>query len=81
VTVPANKDVPTEGQLLDVKYLYAFVDGDLFLPTFKDVREDLVRGDALRSKLCFKADHVDVEISDSHCSEAVGFHQEQAELF
>ena len=80
VTVPQNQAVPEAGALLDVKYLYAFVDGDLFLPTFKRVRDDLVREDAKQSRLCFKADHVDVEITDLSES-ATGFKPEQVNLF
>lgn len=64
LTVPANREIPEDGKLVDVKYLYAFEGGDLFQPTFKGVRSDLKREDALLSRLSFKAEHVDVEVTE-----------------
>lgn len=64
VTVPVDRAIPADGSLLDVKYLYAFEGGDLFQPTFKNVRDDLTREDALLSRLVFKSEHVDVAIDE-----------------
>lgn len=63
-TVPPNRNIPEQGALLDVRYLYAFPGGDLFQPVFKQIRTDLVREDARASRLQYKAEHVDIEIAD-----------------
>lgn len=77
VTVPANRAIPADGSLLDVKYLYAFEGGDLFQPTFKSVRDDLVREEAKMSRLVFKSEHVDVAIDGEGIEgESVGESQE-----
>lgn len=64
VTIPANRDIPADDSLVDVKYLYAFEGGDIFQPTFKGVRDDVAREEALLSRLVFKSAHVDVEIDE-----------------
>lgn len=41
VTVPAGRDIPAAGSLIEVEYLYAYEGGSLFQPVFKGVRTDL----------------------------------------
>jgi len=40
VTVPANKDIPSENEYIEVRYLYYFALGSLFQPTFLRLRTD-----------------------------------------
>lgn len=39
VTIPVNFDVPNEGDLVEVRYLYAFPGGSLFQPVYLGSRE------------------------------------------
>ncbi len=41
VTIPVNKDIPAEGSILDVKYLYAYKGGSLYQPVYDRVRTDI----------------------------------------
>lgn len=55
VTEPANVPRPLiAGDLIDVRYLYAYQGGSLFEPTFDKIRDDLKESDALMSQLKFK---------------------------
>lgn len=54
VAVPANKDFPEPGQMVEVRYLYAFEGGSIYQPFFIGVRDDKSEADALAS-LKFKA--------------------------
>lgn len=56
VTVPANKDFPEVGQLVEIRYLYAFPNGSLYQPFFKGVRDDKTAPDAY-STLKFKGEY------------------------
>lgn len=40
LTIPPNKDIPSVGSLLDVKYLYYYSGGSLYQPTYIKLRED-----------------------------------------
>ena len=60
VTIATNQDIPAVGDLIDVKYLYAFEGGCLFQPTFKGVRTDLEPTAANVTQLVFKAVNLDV---------------------
>jgi len=40
VTVPANKDIPSENEYIEVRYLYYYALGSLFQPTFLRLRTD-----------------------------------------
>lgn len=80
VTVPKNKEIPEADALLEVRYLYAFVNGDLFEATFKRVRTDQVREDARLSKLVFKADHIDIDVRQVAAG-SVDVEEKQEKLF
>ena len=60
VTIATNQDIPAVGDLIDVKYLYAFEGGSLFQPTFKGMRTDLEPTAANVTQLIFKAANLDV---------------------
>ena len=60
VTIATNQAIPVVGDLIDVKYLYAFEGGSLFQPTFKGVRTDLEPTAANVKQLVFKAANLDV---------------------
>ena len=61
VTIPANADVPAEGSVGKVKYLYAFPNGGLFEPTFVGMSPDATPERCQTSDLTYKADHVCVQ--------------------
>jgi bifunctional non-homologous end joining protein LigD len=55
VTIPANHKIPSQGQVVEVRYLYAFREsGILFQPVFLGVREDVDDMECLASQLKFK---------------------------
>lgn len=62
VTVPVNKAMPTDGSVLDVKYIYMTGPGGaLFTPTWKQLRNDVDPHEARLGRVHYKRDHVDVE--------------------
>lgn len=56
VTIPPNKDVPAVGDLIEVRYLYAFKGGSIFQPVYLGQRNDLDIDDAHTGQLIYKAD-------------------------
>lgn len=57
VTVPANQDIPSVGQILEVRYLYAYPNGgSLYQPTFLMVRADIDEEDCDIGQLKYKAE-------------------------
>jgi bifunctional non-homologous end joining protein LigD len=54
VTIPPNHAVPANGQVVEVKYLYAFPGGSVFQPVYGGPRDDIPRADCLMSQLKFK---------------------------
>src|SRR5205814_886060 len=61
VTVPVNKKVPKLGEIIEVRYLYAFKGGGLFQPVFLYVRDDLEAKDCVLGQLKYKVDDTDEE--------------------
>lgn len=55
-TIPANKSIPKFGDLVDVKYLYAYKGGSLYQPIYKGPRTDLDKSAAVTSQLKYKKD-------------------------
>lgn len=55
VTIPPNKDVPDIGDLIEVRYLYAYKGGSVYQPTYLGKRDDLYLEDAIVSQLIYKA--------------------------
>ena len=55
VTIPANQPVPKVGQVLEVRYLYAYKGGSLFQPTSLGVRDDVAPPECVIGQLKYKA--------------------------
>ena len=49
VTIPANAPIPPVWSLVEVRYLYAFVNGSLFQPVYLGERHDLEMPDSVKS--------------------------------
>ncbi len=56
VTIPPNHDVPKKGDLVEVRYLYAYKDGAVFQPVYLGKRTDSDLTDATISQIVYKAD-------------------------
>jgi len=54
VTIPPNVDVPQPGDVVEVRYLYAYPGGSLYQPTFILVREDVLPAECGIGQLKFK---------------------------
>lgn len=55
VTIPPNKDVPDIGDLIEVRYLYAYKGGSVYQPVYLGLRTDLDLQDADINQLSYKA--------------------------
>jgi len=55
VTISPNKEVPKLGEIIEVRYLYAYKGGSLYQPTFLEVRDDIERAECLMGQLKFKS--------------------------
>ena len=58
VTIPANFRIPASGSLVEVRYLYAYVDGSLYQPVYLGERNDVDIADSVKS-LKFKQGEAD----------------------
>jgi len=56
VTIPPNKEVPKVGELVEVRYLYAYKDGAVFQSVYKGTRPDSNLTDATTKQLKYKAE-------------------------
>ena len=56
VTIPPNKDIPNVGDLVEVRYLYAYRGGAVYQPTYIWKREDSDLTDATTSQIIYKAE-------------------------
>lgn len=54
VTIPPNFDVPNTGDLVEVRYLYAYKDGAIFQPVYLGKRTDSDLTDATISQIVYK---------------------------
>lgn len=61
VTIPANKDVPAEGAIVEIRYLYAYRGGSLYQPVYLGERDDLTPEDCRTSQLKYKAEGAEDE--------------------
>lgn len=55
VTISANYDIPETGQIIEVRYLYAYPQGSLYQPVYCGVRSDMEMADCNESQLKYKA--------------------------
>lgn len=56
VTVPLNQSMPAAGQVVEVRYLYAYRGGSLYQPVFIGVRHDIPTADCTLTQLKFKSE-------------------------
>lgn len=57
VTIPANHEIPAAGEVVEVRYLYAFKNsGIIFQPVYLGKRSDINPEECLNSQLVFKAE-------------------------
>jgi len=54
VTIPSNKEIPTVNSIIEVRYLYAYKEGNLYQPTYLGIRDDMDLEDCLISQLKYK---------------------------
>lgn len=54
VAIPVSHEIPIIGNIVEVAYLYAFMNGSIFQPVYKGKRNDLTRHDCRMSKLKYK---------------------------
>ncbi|MDA0252997.1 MAG: WGR domain-containing protein [Actinobacteria bacterium] len=54
VTVPANRDIPSEGEVVEVRYLYAYQGGSLYQPVFLGMRDDIETHECVVAQLKYK---------------------------
>lgn len=58
VSVPPNHDLPSVGDVVEVRYLYAHPGGSLFQPVYLGVRDDIEAAECVTAQLKFKATEV-----------------------
>jgi len=56
VTVPPNQPIPKPGDIVEVRYLYAYKGGSLYQPVLLGVRDDIDRADCKVGQLKFKSE-------------------------
>lgn len=56
VTIPANQPIPQVGDVVEVRYLYAYRGGSLFQPTCLGIRSDVDPEECLIRQLKYKAE-------------------------
>ena len=59
VTIPPNHEVPSKGDLVEVRYLYAYKDGAIFQPTYLGKRTDLDAKDLTIDQIVYKCGEED----------------------
>jgi bifunctional non-homologous end joining protein LigD len=50
-TIPANHEIPNVGDLVEIRYLYAYRGGSLYQPIYEGIRNDLSIEAACESQL------------------------------
>lgn len=55
VTIPPNKEIPNLNAIVEVRYLYAYKDGNLYQPTYIGVRDDISLEECVMAQLKYKA--------------------------
>jgi len=57
VTIPANHQIPAIGQVVEVRYLYAFRgSGSIYQPVYQGTRDDIPAAECVVGQLKYKAD-------------------------
>lgn len=55
VTIPPNQEIPEQGSIIEVRYLYAYKGGSLYQPVYLGPRSDQLIEDCTLSQLKFKS--------------------------
>lgn len=61
-TIPANHDIPNPGDIVEIKYLYAYKNGSLYQPIYLGVRLDLDQNDAIIDQIKFKSENESIPV-------------------
>lgn len=56
-TIPVNHPIPNLGDVVEIKYLYAYKNGSLYQPIYLGVRSDIDENDCIYSQLKFKSEN------------------------
>ena len=56
VTIPPNFDIPDIGDLVEIRYLYAYKDGAIYQPVYLGIRNDSDLSDATMKQIIYKAE-------------------------
>jgi bifunctional non-homologous end joining protein LigD len=62
-TIPPNKEIPGIGDVVEVRYLYAYKGGCIFQPVYKEKRNDVDVEECLMTQIKYKAGQ-EVEAED-----------------
>jgi bifunctional non-homologous end joining protein LigD len=54
VTIPPNRDIPVDDQIVEVRYLYAYKGGSLFQPAYIGLRNDVALNECTIDQLKYK---------------------------
>jgi bifunctional non-homologous end joining protein LigD len=54
-TIPPNHQIPEAGDMVEIKYLYAYKGGSLYQPIYLGKRDDVTEADCLMTQLKYKA--------------------------
>lgn len=56
VTIPSSHDVPSRGDVVEIRYLYAYPENNaLYQPVYLGTREDIPLSECLLDQLSYKA--------------------------
>lgn len=55
VTIPANYDIPSKDDIVEIRYLYAYKGGSLYQPIYQGLRDDINHEECLITQLKYKA--------------------------
>jgi bifunctional non-homologous end joining protein LigD len=61
VSIPVDVDIPKVGQVIEVRYLYAYKGGALAQPIYLGVRDDILESACTENQLKYKADDEDTK--------------------
>ena len=57
VTIPPNHEIPTTGQVVECRYLYAFREsGSIYQPVYLGARDDITSDECTTAQLKYKAE-------------------------
>ena len=61
VTIPPNKEIPSAGDIVEIRYLYAYPGGSLYQPVYLNKRDDITPKECTLSQLKLKREEADGE--------------------